>query len=166
MGTTLKCGIPRPGIPVQLFWHLWVHGGRGPRCRRCQGGGGQDGACGREPLLDWMRSVGLAAAQSLKWGFRFPTSAPAGSWIWSRGSVEQSLWWGVHSPTRLEWGEQDAAAAPPRRKGTRSTGATKSTAAEESLRSSSVGEYAKLRRLPWWLPVGRWPGNIEASLLG
>ena len=28
--------------------------------------GGQDGACGREPLLDWMRPMGLAAAQSLK----------------------------------------------------------------------------------------------------
>ena len=26
----------------------------------------QDGACGREQLLDWMRSVGLAAAQSLR----------------------------------------------------------------------------------------------------
>ena len=30
------------------------------------GGGGQDGAGGREPLLDWMRLVGLAAAQSLR----------------------------------------------------------------------------------------------------
>jgi hypothetical protein len=37
----------------------------------CQGGEGQDGACGREPLLDWMswiwsRSVGLAVEQSLR----------------------------------------------------------------------------------------------------
>ena len=84
MGATLKCGIPRPGIPVQLIVHLWVHG-RGPRCRRCLEGGGQDRACGREPLLDWMRSVGLAAAQSLRWWFRFPTSSP-GRWSWSRGS--------------------------------------------------------------------------------
>ena len=38
-------------------------------------------------------------------------------------------------------------------RGTRSTGATKSTAAEEL--ASVLGEYAKLRRLPCWLPVGR-----------
>ena len=23
MGTTLKCGIPRPGIPVQLFFYIY-----------------------------------------------------------------------------------------------------------------------------------------------
>ena len=34
----------------------WVHR-RGPRCRRCLGGGGQDGACGRKPLPDWMSEV-------------------------------------------------------------------------------------------------------------
>ena len=37
--------------------------------------------------------------------------------------------WVVHSPTRLDGGEQDAAAAPPGRRGIRGTRATKSTAA-------------------------------------
>jgi hypothetical protein len=52
---------PEARDPSPLIFPLWVHG-RGPRHRRCQGGGGQDGACGREPLLDWM------------------------SWSWSHGS--------------------------------------------------------------------------------
>ena len=57
-------GLGQGFLPVQLFLNLWVHHGRGPRCRRCQGGGGQEELVeGREPLLDWM------------------------SWSWSRGAI-------------------------------------------------------------------------------
>ena len=46
-------------------------------------------------------------------------------------TVKQSIRWGVHSPTHMDSWEQDAAAAPPGRRGTRDTRVIKSTAAEE-----------------------------------
>jgi hypothetical protein len=50
-----------------------------------------------------MRSVGLAAAKSLRWGFRFPTSSLELE-LAVGFAVEQSLRWGAHSPTRLGLG--------------------------------------------------------------
>ena len=69
MWATRKCGIPRSGISVQLFFTFMGSWKRSKMPSPPLPGrrlGGQDEARGSEPLLDWMRSVGLAAAQSLR----------------------------------------------------------------------------------------------------
>ena len=50
MGTTLKCGIPRPGIPVYFFFDIYEFMGEAQdaAAAREEGDNSQDG----EPLLD------------------------------------------------------------------------------------------------------------------
>ena len=90
-------------------------------------------------------------------------------WIGWAGSgavglaVEQSLRWGVHSPTRLDGKEQGAAAAPPGRRGTRGIRATKSTAVEELAPSGPRG-VREITLPPRMVLSGLWPGDKDAPL--
>ena len=121
MGTTLKCGFPRPGIPVQLVFTLmssWERIKMPPL----------PGRRGAKRSL-WKRAAaGLDELDLEPWVS-----------LWSNHFGEEST---RLLPTRLDGKEQDAA-APPGRRGIRGTRATKSTAAEELARSSgSTRNYA------------------------
>jgi hypothetical protein len=91
MGTTLKCGIPRPrpGIPSSpIIFKFMSSSWERPKIPPLPGRRGTRGACGREPLLDWM------------------------SWSWSRGAITPVR--GEEPTPPLAWTEWNKM-PPPRR---------------------------------------------------